>query len=129
MPEMSKSPVKALVERIWTVADLYPTREATAQSAGVSNPQLNRYVNGRAKISLIIVLRLAEPQGILMNRLAAGNGAIYANVETPNQEQTIRLIRHFSNQVDEILAADGLSIKLRQRQDLMRTIYDMDSKR
>ena len=129
MPEMSKSPVKALVERIWTVADLYPTREATAQSAGVSNPQLNRYVNGRAKISLIIVLRLAEPQGILMNRLAAGNGAIYATVETPNQEQTIRLIRHFSNQVDEILAADGLSIKLRQRQDLMRTIYDMDSKR
>ena len=64
-----------------------------------------------------------------MNRLAAGDGAIYANVETPNQEQTIRLIRHFSNQVDEILAADGLSIKLRQRQDLMRTIYDMDSKR
>ena len=129
MPEMSKSPVNALVERIWTVADLYPTREATAQSAGVSNPQLNRYVNGRAKISLIIVLRLAEPQGILMNRLAAGDGAIYANVETPNKEQTIRLIRHFSNQVDEILAADGLSIKLRQRQDLMRTIYDMDSKR
>ncbi len=129
MPEMSKSPVKALVERIWTVADLYPTREATAQSAGVSNPQLNRYVNGRAKISLIIVLRLAEPQGILMNRLAAGDGAIYANVETPNKEQTIRLKRHFSNQVDEILAADGLSIKLRQRQDLMRTIYDMDSKR
>ncbi len=129
MPEMSKGPVKALVERIWTVADLYPTREATAQSAGVSNPQLNRYVNGRAKISLIIVLRLAEPQGILMNRLAAGDGAIYANVETPNKEQTIQLIRHFSNQVDEILAADGLSIKLRQRQDLMRTIYDMDSKR
>ena len=86
MPEMSKSPVKALVERIWTVADLYPTREATAQSAGVSNPQLNRYVNGRAKISLIIVL-------IALNSF------------------------------------DSLSIKLRQRQDLMRTIYDMDSKR
>ena len=129
MPEMSNSPVKALVERIRTVVDLYPTREANAESAGVSNPQLNRYLTGGAKISLIVDLRLAEPQGILMNRLAAGDGAIYANVETPNKEQTIRLIRHFSNQVDEILAADGLSIKLRQRQDLMRTIYDMDSKR
>ena len=64
-----------------------------------------------------------------MNRLATGDGATYANFETPNQEQTIRLIRHVSNQVDDILAADGLSIELRKRRDLIRTIYDMDSKR
>ena len=126
---MSNSPVNALVERIRTVADLYPPREATAESAGVSNPQLNRYLTGRAKISLIVALRLAEPQGFSMNRLATGDGAMYANVETPNQEQKIRLIRHVSNQVDDILAADGLSIELRKRQDLIRTIYDMDSKR
>ena len=126
---MSNSPVKALVERIRTVAVLYPPREATAESAGVSNPQLNRYLTGRAKISLIVALRLAEPQEISMNRLATGDGAIYANVETPNQEQTIRLIRNFSNQVDDILAADGLSIELRKRQDSIRTIYDTDSKR
>ena len=129
MPEMSNSPVKALVERIRTIVDLYPTREANAESAGVSNPQLNRYLMGRAKILLIVALRLAEPQEISMNRLATGDGAIYANVETPNQEQTIRLIRNFSNQVDDILAADGLSIELRKRQDSIRTIYDMDSKR
>ena len=98
-----------------------------AQSAGVSNPQLNRYVNGRAKISLIIVPGWQNPEFLII--WLARDGAIYANVETPNKEQTIRLIRHFSNQVDEILAADGLSIKLRKRQDLMRTIYDMDSKR
>ena len=103
---MSNSPVKALVERIRVVADLYPTREATAESAGVSNTQLNRYLTGRAKISLIVALRSAEPQVISMNRLATGDGAMYANVETPNQEQTIRLIRHVSNQVDNILAAD-----------------------
>ncbi|MEC7204902.1 MAG: hypothetical protein VXW49_14660 [Pseudomonadota bacterium] len=49
------------MERIRTVADLYPTREATAESAGVSNPQLNRYLTGCAKITLIVALRLAEP--------------------------------------------------------------------
>ena len=129
MPEMSNSPVKALVERIRTVVDLYPTREANAESAGVSNPQLNRYLTGRAKIPLIVALRLAEPQEFSMNRHATGDGAMYANVETPNQEQKIRLIRHVSNQVGDILAADGLSIELRKRQDLIRTIYDMDSKR
>ena len=122
MPKMSNSPIKALVERIRTVADLYPTREATAESAGVNYTQLNRYLTGRAKISLIVALRLAEPQGISMNRLATGDGAMYANVETPNQEQTIRLIRHVSNRVDDILAADSLSIELRKRQDLIRTI-------
>ena len=122
MPEMRNSPVKALVERIRTVADLYPTREATAESAGVSNTQLNRYLTGRAKISLIVALRLAGPQVFSMNRHATGDGAMYANVETPNQEQTIRLIRHVSNQVDDILVADSLSIELRKRQDLIRTI-------
>ena len=126
---MSNSPIKALVERIRTVADLYLTREATAESGGVSNPQLNRYLTGRAKISHIVSLRLAEPQGISMIRLATGDGAMYANVETPNQEQTIRLIRHVFNRVDDILAADGLSIELRKRRDLIRTIYDMNSKR
>ena len=64
-----------------------------------------------------------------MNRPATGGGAMYANVETPNQEQKIRLIPHVSNQVDDILAAGGLSIELRKRQDLIRTTYDMDSKR
>ena len=113
---MSNSPIKALVERIRTVADLYPTREATAESAGVSNPQLDRYLTGRAKISLIVPLRLAEPQGISMKRLATGDGAMYANFETPNQEQKIRLIRHVFNRVDDILVADGLSIELRKRQ-------------
>ena len=37
-----------------------------------------------------------------MNRHATGDGAMYANVETPNQEQKIRLIRRL-NQVDDIL--------------------------
>ena len=123
---MSNSPVKALAERIRTVADLYPTREATAESAGASNPQLNRYLTDRANVSLIVAFRLAEPHGVSMGRLVTGDGAMYANVETPNQEQTIRLIRHVSNQVDDILAADGLSIEPRKRQDLIRTIYDMN---
>lgn len=93
MPKTSNSSVKVLVERIRTVAKFYPTREATAESAGVSNPQMKRYLTGRAKISLIVAVRFAEPQGIAMNRLATGDGAKHAKVKTPNQEQTIRLIR------------------------------------
>ena len=99
---MSNSPVKALVERFRTVADHYPTSEATTESAGVRNPQFYQYLTGRAVNSLIVALRLAEPKGISMNRLATGDGAMYANFETPNREQTIRLIRHVSNQVDDI---------------------------
>ena len=86
MSKMSNSSVKALAERIRTVADLYPTRKAAAESAGVSYPQLNRYLTGRAKISLIVALRLAETHGISMDWLATGDGAMYANVETPNRE-------------------------------------------
>ena len=111
---MSNSPVKALAERIRTVADLYPTREAAAESEGVSYPHLNWYLTGRDKISLITALRLAELHGISMDWFATGDGAMYANVETPNQEQTIRLIRHVSNQADDILAVDGLSIEPRK---------------
>jgi len=64
-----------------------------------------------------------------MDWLATGEGAMYAKTETPNQEQTIQQIRQVSHQVDDILAADGLSIEPRKRQDLILTIYDMDSKR
>ena len=86
MPKMSNSPVKALVERFRTVADHYPTSEATTESAGVRNPQFYRYLTGRAVNSLIFALRLAEPLGDSMDRLATGDGKMYANVEPPNQE-------------------------------------------
>ena len=83
---MSNSPVKALAERIRTFADLYSTREAAAESAGVSYPHVDWYLTGRAKISLITALRLVVLHGVSMDWLAAGDGATYANVETPNQD-------------------------------------------
>ena len=71
---MDKMSLDALAERLRIVADLFPTREAAAAAAGVSNPQLFRYLNGTTKIPLIVAMRLAEAQSVSMDWLATGEG-------------------------------------------------------
>lgn len=77
---MDNMSLEALAARLRTVADLFPTREAAALAAGVSNPQLFRYLNGTTKIPLIVAMRLAEAQSVSLDWLATGEGAQFGEV-------------------------------------------------
>lgn len=124
---MTKSTTQSLAERLRQVADLFPSREAAASAAGVSYPQLNRYLNGTTKIPLVVAMRLAEPFAISIDWIANGNGAMIANVENVELAQSSQRMLQVSEGVDRFLAADGLSLPRSKRNSLIQTIYDMSA--
>ncbi len=115
----------ALAERLRQVADLFSSRESAAKAAGVSYPQLNRYLNGTTKIPLIVAIRLAEPHAISIDWIANGLGDMTAGSHHTKQDQATQRVLQVTKDIELLLARDGLSIPRSKRNDLVRTIVDM----
>jgi hypothetical protein len=71
-----------LAVRITTLLDLYPTRRAAAMTAGVSTDQITRYSQGRSSPPFEVLARLALRQGVSLDWLATGTGAMHRSPVT-----------------------------------------------
>lgn len=119
---------KALAPRLRQVADLFPSREAAAAAAGVSRPQLNRYLNGTTKIPLIVTMRLADPYGVSIDWIASGQGAMFVDpADSVDARARARVVR-ISHDVDRLLRRDGLSLPPERRRTLVKAIVDMEAR-
>lgn len=75
--ELSPAYYAELGLRIDQVIDMYPSRKAAADTAGVSVDQLNFYVKARSKPPFPVLARLATPKRVSLDWLSTGKGQMY----------------------------------------------------
>lgn len=69
-------PDKGLETRIGAVTDLYASRKEAAQAAGVGLSTLQRWISGEAMPGFQSIAQLAARQGVSLDWLASGEGAM-----------------------------------------------------
>lgn len=123
---MQPNSLKALAGRLRQVADLYPSRDAASAAAGVSRPQLSRYLNGTTKIPLVVAVRLAEPFQISIDWIASGRGEMFGNADSPQEALARARTTRITQNVDRLLRRDGLSLPPERRRNLVKAIVEME---
>ena len=125
---MQPHTLKTLAGRLRQVANLYASREAAATAAGVSRPQLSRYLNGTTKIPLVVAIRLAEPFRISIDWIASGRGDMFANAAASQEMLAHARMARVTQDVDRLLQRDGLRLPPGRRRNLVKAIVEMEDK-
>ena len=120
--------LQTLAGRLRQVADLYPSRDVAAAAAGVSRPQLSRYLNGTTKIPLLVTSRLAEPHQVSLDWIASGRGTMFADGPGSRDAAAQARMMRVTQDMDRLLRRDGLSLPAARRRSLAKAIVDMAEK-
>ncbi len=117
-------PFKSIGRRLAQVADLYGTRAAAAQVAGISTDQLARYINGSSpRLGFAPVARLCQAKGISLEWLWNGEGGMQQSA-TAAVPLDLGLLERVLDGVERELARQGAEISPQKRALLVRLSYE-----
>lgn len=126
-----------LAARIASIVQLYGSRAAAAEAAGVSRDQISRYIQGRSGAGFDALARLAKGRGVSLDWLATGTGPMLVqdrgsskstsaspaedDTITPELIQAVALYWLLANHIlDQSRSAEELSRIIADQCELMR---------